>query len=219
MQNVLASCPTSSDQYKDMLIIKTCTHKPSEYLPGSRMARRSLILLMATGLMLAALAPARAFTAEQVDKGREYFRLQCARCHGPSGQGITDIYRGMTAPPLIGPTAFPVEPRPYQKMRHFQFHTVQDIYEFASAVMPADQPASLSAEDYWDVISYLLNANGMSANGQPLDQKVAMSASLAKLQARSQKPGAAANLLPAPVGNTPVIEGQSNPEGQGNTAR
>jgi len=201
-----------------MLITKTCTHKPNEYPSDSRMARRSsLIVLTAIGLMLATLTSARAFTAEQVDKGREYFRLQCARCHGPSGQGITNIYRGMTAPPLIGPTAFPVNPRPYQKMRHYQFHTVQDIYEFASAVMPADQPASLSAEDYWDVIGYLLNANGMPVNGQPLDQKVAMTSSLDKLQARTEKPGATANLLPAPVGNTPVIEGQNNPEGQGNS--
>ncbi|GEM_PF-1114297 len=201
-----------------MLIIKTCTHKTLEYLPARRTALRTSLVVVATvGLVLSALASARAFTAEQVSKGREIFRLQCARCHGPSGEGIRDIYRGMTAPPLIGPTAFPVDPRAYQKMRHFQFHTVQDIYEFASAVMPADQPASLTAEDYWDVISYLLNANGMAVNGQPLDQESAMRMSLAKLQARAEQPGAVAHLLPAPLGNTPELEGQVVPEGQAST--
>jgi mono/diheme cytochrome c family protein len=201
-----------------MLIIKTRTHKTIEYLPASRTAcRTSLVLLATVGLVLSALASARAFTSEQVDKGRETFRLQCARCHGPSGEGIRDIYRGMTAPPLIGSTAFPVDPRPYQKMRHFQFHSVQDIYEFASAVMPADQPASLTADDYWNVISYLLNANGMAANGQPLDQQSAARMSLTRLQARAEQPGAVAHLLAAPLGNTPELEGQTVPEGQANT--
>ncbi len=145
------------------------------------------------GLAAAALAgvmalagPARAFTAEQADKGREVFRLQCARCHGPDGQGISNIYRGMTAPPMIGPTTFPLDPRPYQKMRHFQFRTVRDVYEFASAVMPADQPASLSAEDFWDVIAYLLNANGVPVNGKLLTENDAAGMSLAALQARNK---------------------------------
>jgi mono/diheme cytochrome c family protein len=99
-------------------------------------------------VLLLAVAPAVcAFTAEQVVKGREVFRLQCARCHGPDGQGISNIYKGMTAPPMIGPAALPLNPRPYQKIRHYQFRNVRDVYEFASAIMPADQPASLSAED------------------------------------------------------------------------
>ncbi len=191
-------------------------HKPAKYPWG---LRASLVLVLGMIVPLTASGLAGAFTAEQVDKGREIFRLQCARCHGPAGQGITDIYRGMTAPPLIGPTAFPVEPRPYQKMRHFEFHTVQDIYEFASAVMPADQPASLNAEDYWDVVSFLLDANGMKVNGQPLDQKVAAGTSLAQLQAREKQPGVSEALLPAPAGNTPVIEGQGNTQAQGAAAR
>jgi cytochrome c len=199
-----------------MLISTTCTHKPTKYHPVSP-ARLALFISMI--MVLGACGLAQAFTAEQVDKGREIFRLQCARCHGPAGQGITDIYRGMTAPPLIGPTAFPVQPRPYQKMRHFEFHTVQDIYEFASAVMPADQPASLNAEDYWDVMSFLLDSNGMKVNGQPLDQKGAAGTSLAQLQAREKQPGVSEALLPAPAGNTPVIEGQGNTPTQGAAGR
>lgn len=201
-----------------MLITEICLYKPLKYLPRLRKTLRVELALLATAvLVLAACAWASAFTAEQADKGREIFRLQCARCHGPAGQGITDIYRGMTAPPLIGPTAFPLDPRPYQKMRHFQFHTVQDIYEFASAVMPADQPASLSAEDYWNVIAYLLSSNGMRVNGQPLDQNQSASMSLAKLQAREKQAGASEALLPAPSGNTPEIEGQANTQTQGNS--
>lgn len=191
-----------------MLMIEARTHKPARYSCASRLARRTSFAALATmGLLLALSAPARSFTAEQVDKGREVFRLQCARCHGPSGQGITNIYRAMTAPPLIGLGAFPLDPRPYQKMRHFQFRTVRDIYEFASAVMPADQPASLSDADYWDAIAFLLNANGMPVNGRLLNEDEAAGISLTPLQQRAGQ-GAQGNPDPAPVGNEPAIEGQ-----------
>jgi hypothetical protein len=112
----------------------------------------------------------------------------------------------MTATPLIGPGAFPLDPRPYQKMRHFQFRTVRDIYEFASAVMPADQPASLSDADYWNAIAFLLNANGMPVNGRLLNEDAAADIPLAPLQQRTgQSQG---NPAPAPVGNEPALEGQ-----------
>ncbi len=190
-------------------MIETRAHKPAEYLTRLLRARRAVVAALATfGLLLAAFAPAGAFTAEQVDKGRDLFRLQCARCHGPGGQGISNIYRGMTAPPLIAAGAFPLDPRPYQKMRHFQFRTVRDIYEFASAVMPADQPASLSAEDYWNVIAYLLNANGTAVNGQMLNEDAAADMPLAKLQERAAQSAGKEEPLPAPAGNAPVIEGQ-----------
>jgi cytochrome c len=189
-------------------MIEAFSHKLAKYLTRPWRSRLWFPAAGALVFLLALAASARAFTAEQVDKGGEVFRLQCARCHGPEGQGITNIYRGMTAPPLIGPTAFPLDPRPYQKMRHFQFRTVRDIYEFASAVMPADQPASLSAEDYWDVIAYMLNANGMAVNGQMLNEDAAADMSLTKLQERAKQPGTGEQPLPAPAGNAPVIEGQ-----------
>jgi polar amino acid transport system substrate-binding protein len=183
-------------------------HKLDKYSYGlSRAAHRIAQAAAVIALMLFTCSIAMAFTAEQVDRGREVFRLQCARCHGPDGQGITNIYRGMTAPPLIAPSAFPLNPRPYQKMRHFQFRTVRDIYEFASAVMPADQPASLSEDDYWDAIAYLLNANGVAVNGQLLNEDAAADMSLAQLQARAKQLSGNEMPLPAPAGNAPVIEG------------
>jgi mono/diheme cytochrome c family protein len=193
---------------KVMLMIVSPTHKAAKYSRGSRPVRRAKLAGLATiGLLLAAFAPARAFTAEQVDKGREVFRLQCARCHGPDGQGISNIYRGMTAPPLIGPGAFPLDPRPYQKMRHFQFRTVRDIYEFASAVMPADQPASLSDADYWEAIAFLLSANGTPVNGRLLNEDDAAGMSLGGLQQRARQAAEGAP-APPPAGNAPAIEGQ-----------
>jgi cytochrome c len=184
------------------------THKCGEYVPDRRPKRTWGLAAAALAMTLALAGPARAFTAEQADKGREVFRLQCARCHGPDGQGISNIYKGMIAPPLIGPAALPLDPRSYQKMRHFQFRNVRDVYEFASAVMPADQPASLSAEDYWNAIAFLLSANGVPVNGKLLTENDAADMSLAALQARNKPTDNGAEGIPPPVGNAPAIEGQ-----------
>jgi len=183
-------------------------HKCGEYVGDRRLKRMWGLAAAAMAMTLALAGPARAFTAEQADKGREVFRLQCARCHGPDGQGISNIYKGMIAPPLIGPAALPLDPRSYQKMRHFQFRNVRDVYEFASAVMPADQPASLSAEDYWNVIAFLLSANGVPVNGKLLTENDAVDMSLAALQARNKGTSNGAEGIPPPAGNAPAIEGQ-----------
>jgi mono/diheme cytochrome c family protein len=182
-------------------------------LPGAALKALTLAALALGGVLLLENG-ALAFTQEQVNKGQETFRLQCARCHGPNGQGMADVYKGLTAPQLIGPGALTVNPRPYQVMRHFQFHTVSDIYDFASAVMPADQPASLTAGEYWDIISYILDANGEQPNGEQLNEADAGRMSLAKLQQRLGNGGSVSPALDNGGGtggpNTPVIEGQQS---------
>ena len=162
--------------------------------------------------------PARAFTQEQVDVGRETFRLQCARCHGPDGQGVRDAYRGLTAPPLIGPGSLPLNPHPYQKLRHYQFHTMLDVYEFSSAVMPLDQPASLYPHDYWSVMAYILDADGEKPDGKPIDQQDAEQVSLnsvrwkeaAHAQVRSMLGPNTAAAIMGVSGENPGVPNQSS---------
>ncbi len=120
-------------------------------------------------VFLAVAVPAAAFTSEQITRGADVFRRQCQRCHGPYGEGRDAIYRGLRAPELIGRTALPLKPRPYQRIRRRDFRSAEDVFDFASAAMPADQPASLYATDYWAVLSFVLAANGAQADGQPLD--------------------------------------------------
>jgi mono/diheme cytochrome c family protein len=129
---------------------------------------------------------AAAFTKEQVAKGAETFRLQCARCHGPSGRGISDVYKNLTAPPLIGPGSLPPQPRSYQKVRHFDFQNIRDVYEFASSVMPLDQPASLNPDDYWNVIAYILDKDGMKPNGSELNANNAENIKIAAVDKQEQ---------------------------------
>jgi len=126
--------------------------------------------VLALGLVaVAALGTADAFTQDQAHAGERTFKRQCARCHGVDGSGKDDQYKGLRAPELIGAGALPCEPRPFQKIRKDDFRTPKDIYDYVSATMPADQPAILDAEEYWDVVAYLLLANGRVADGTPLD--------------------------------------------------
>ena len=159
------------------------------------LARLALLALAALLAIPAIPRPARAFSQEQVDKGRETYRLQCARCHGPDGQGVRNAYRDLTAPPLIGPGALPLDPHPYQKLRHFQFHTMLDVYEFASSVMPLDQPGSLYPQDYWNVMAYLLDANGEKPDGREMNQQTAAQISLDSVRRREASYAEATHMM------------------------
>ncbi len=121
-------------------------------------------------LVIAANGVAYSFTDTQADSGARIYQHQCARCHGPNGEGKDDSYKGLRAPELISATALPCKPRTFQKIRTGDFRTVKDVYEFASATMPADQPASLSAEEYWNVLAFILQRNGTTADGKRLNE-------------------------------------------------
>jgi mono/diheme cytochrome c family protein len=126
--------------------------------------------VLAVGLVIiVAVGTAHAFTREQADAGARTYKRQCARCHGVDGAGKDDQYKGLRAPELIGSGALPCQPRPFQKVRKDNFRTPKDIYDYVSATMPADQPAILDAEEYWNVVAYLLRANGREADTIPLD--------------------------------------------------
>src|SRR6185312_16203465 len=43
---------------------------------------------------------------EQVAEGAAVYEANCAKCHGANGEGTGK------APPLVGPTALPLDPRP-----------------------------------------------------------------------------------------------------------
>lgn len=112
---------------------------------------------------------AYAFTQFQALGGAIVYKHQCARCHGEHGKGKDYAFDDLRSPELIGPLALPCTPKPYQKLRHRHFRDVTDIYDFVSATMPADKPASLKAQQYWNAIAFILQSNGMKADGKRLD--------------------------------------------------
>ena len=126
-----------------------------------------IALLLALPLLAAACGspskPAPAPTpplrtvAEQVAQGGHVYAASCARCHGDAGQG------SKKAPPLVGAGALPLDPRPNSK-RSARFHTALDIAQFATHKMPPDEDdrAKLIERDYWAVLAFALQANGVA---------------------------------------------------------
>ena len=120
------------------------------------------------------LSAARAAFTE----GADLFVEKCAGCHGSKGQGSE---RG---PSVIGIGALPVYPadhdrstnsafsdpqtledearaRPAGTPSRPPFRTAADVYDFVSSEMPPDSAGSLSDQDYWSILSFLLAAHGI----------------------------------------------------------
>ena len=80
------------------------------------------------------------YTAAQAESGAELFESTCIRCHTPEQ---------FVAGGLYSPAA--------------RFRNVGEMFEAVSTRMPADDPGSLSAEQYTAAVSFLLRTAGYPA--------------------------------------------------------
>lgn len=78
---------------------------------------------------------------DQVAAGRDVYAAECANCHGEQGEGGT-------GPVLIGGSR-----------RIASYGDTDRLYDYVSRTMPFDDAGSLSEDEYWEVIAYLLDAN------------------------------------------------------------
>ncbi len=117
--------------------------------------RRSLLVSVLTGVLLAALvttsnvnaqaAPAgakttkgRIYSATQATRGEQTYMSTCVSCHPPS------TYKGAV-------------------FLNWQGRTLGELLEFLTEKMPKNEPGSLSPKEYAQVVAYLLKLNGMPA--------------------------------------------------------
>ena len=105
-------------------------------------------------------ATAPGFTAAQADHGGQVYSDHCASCHG------ANLNDGPFAPALKG-AAFRTD---------WGGKTVGAFNTFLTAQMPPGQAGVLNADDYADVIAYLLRSGGAPAGSQPLTPSGASSA-------------------------------------------
>jgi alcohol dehydrogenase (cytochrome c) len=116
------------------------------------------------------------FTAAQADAGRALYDANCASCH------MADLAGRNEAPPLAGGTF----------MNTWRARTTRDLVDLISATMPPNG-ASLSADQYLAITSYILQSNGATAGGQALTNATAVpigSIASGSAQASADQPSA-----------------------------
>lgn len=93
------------------------------------------------------------YTEPQAQRGKAAYEEQCAFCHAAdlSGEGF--------APALIEETF----------KGRWQDGNLGDLFTIVKQTMPQDKPASLSDQEYAEIVSYLLKSNKYPAGEQQLE--------------------------------------------------
>lgn len=128
-------------------------------------------------------------SAGQLARGAQMFKIRCEPCHGDVGQGLAmwrltwapedqfcashkchglghppdGFYMPNDAPAIIGTSTL------------MRFATARELETYIRKQMPFDKPGELSADDYWAVTAFLLNANDKLPAGVSLDASTAVS--------------------------------------------
>ena len=141
------------------------------------MKKRLALLVLALVVPAFLAAAVFAYTTDQATRGKDVYVKSCAVCHGADAKGgkVPPQFgknAGTKAPALAGPKALP------------GMKDVGQVYNAAKTMMPLDKPGSLSDQEYLDVVSFALQANGIKADGKPLTPE---SAKQIKLGAKKTK--------------------------------
>lgn len=149
------------------------------------MAALSLSFLAGLSVACASTPPGAAdanlATAKKVSPpGADVFQRECAACHGKRGEGLS------SAPGIMGPGALPLYKRDpadstnpaFQQQAQYRqsetgvgntdkrgaFRTAQDLYNYVSKEMPLpkSRAGSLTPEEYWAVVNFILVGHGVN---------------------------------------------------------
>jgi quinoprotein glucose dehydrogenase len=83
------------------------------------------------------------YTEAQAERGKAAYEEQCAFCH------LSDLRGQGFAPALVDDTF----------LQRWQDGDLGELFAILQATMPQDRPASLSDEQYADIVAYLLKSN------------------------------------------------------------
>ncbi|MBI5811559.1 MAG: c-type cytochrome [Meiothermus silvanus] len=110
----------------------------------------------------------------RVEEGAKIYAEKCASCHGKSGEGYP--FNRLVAEP------FPITPETESSQfaigNYWQYPTT--LFDYIRRAMPYGNAGSLSADEVYALVAWLLYQNGITDGSQPLDAqtlpKVAMPA-------------------------------------------
>jgi S-disulfanyl-L-cysteine oxidoreductase SoxD len=92
------------------------------------------------------------YTDTQAERGAAVFKERCASCHA------TDLRGNSNTPSLLG-VSF---------MFLWEGRSLGELYSKMRSEMPSDQPGSLPAQNYLDILAFILRANQFPAGEEEL---------------------------------------------------
>jgi mono/diheme cytochrome c family protein len=84
------------------------------------------------------------YTADQANRGRDTYAMQCKSCHTPASHTGQIFAQWWDRKPL------------------------SELYQFILTRMPKNEPGSLQPDEYVDVMAYLLKLNDLPSGDSPL---------------------------------------------------
>ena len=107
------------------------------------------------------------YTSDQARRGEQAFKTECSYCHRDDlAGGFLDNGSG-SAPALAGARAFGSS-----FSERWKDLSIGEMIATVAATMPLPNPASLTLQNYVDVVAYLLAKNGVPAGGSELPTDV-----------------------------------------------
>ena len=98
-----------------------------------------------------------------VSHGREVFDRQCAACHGAKGEGgVGDR--------LVGGQGTLATPNPVKTVGSY-WPYAPTLFDYIRRAMPQNAPQSLSNDDVYAVLAYIINLNGLLPAEATLDAR------------------------------------------------
>lgn len=98
---------------------------------------RSLVL--ALSIVLAAGGCSAGSPSTQIAKGRRIYGERCASCHDAEDATGPRLTRDLLA----------------------SYYTARALYDYVEMSMPFDQPGSLTGEEYWESVAFLLESRSL----------------------------------------------------------
>lgn len=96
-------------------------------------------------------------------EGRALFGEKCARCHGENLQG--DI-----GPPLVGGQGTLATKKPVKTVGSF-WPYAPTVWDYVHRAMPFDKAGTLTHDEVYSLVAYILFRNGIVAEQQIIDAK------------------------------------------------
>jgi quinoprotein glucose dehydrogenase len=100
------------------------------------------------------LLSAGVFTEAQAVRGESLYLDECGSCHGSTLRGVGEF----GGPGLLGE----------RFLERWRGKTLGELFDRTRTTMPQDSPGRLQAQEYADIIAFILKANDFPAGDQEL---------------------------------------------------